>query len=328
MPHILVAGAIHQTGIDLLKAAQGVTYQLVPEITTESYAPFVGDADAIVIRTQPITAAEIAAAPRLKIVSRHGVGYDAVDVQALNARNIPLAIVGDVNSRAVAEHTLSLMLAAARRTVFYDKATRDGSWKLRNRFDTTELDGKTLLLLGFGRIGRRVGELARAFGMTVLAHDPYVAEDTMRKAGVEPAADRNAALERADYLSLHVPLMSAGAVIGAAEIARMKPSAIIVNTARGGLIDESALDAALRENRLFGAVLDVFSAEPPQPDNPLLHNDRVTVSPHTASLTDECAARMAIASVQNVLDFFAGRLDRSLVVNADKLPPASASAPG
>jgi len=328
MPHILVAGAIHQAGIDLLEGAKDVTFRIIKEVTTEAYVPYVGDADAIVIRTQPLSAEVIAAAPRLKIVSRHGVGFDSVDVAALNARYIPLAIVGDVNSRAVAEHTLMLMLAVARRTVFYDGATRNGQWVQRNRFDTAELDGKTLLLLGFGRIGRRVGVLAKAFGMTVLAHDPYVSEAVMREAGVEPVSDRNAALERADVVSLHVPLSPAGAVIGASEIGRMKRSAIIVNAARGGLIDETALDAALRENRLYGAALDVFAEEPPRPDSPLLHNERVTLSPHSAGLTNECAARMAVSSVQNVLDFFDGRLDPALLVNAAHLPPAVASTPG
>ena len=327
MPHILVAGRLHQAGLDVLKGAKNVTYHLVDEISAESYVPFVGDADAIVIRTQPLSADVVAAAPRLRIVSRHGVGYDAVDVVALNARGIALAIVGDVNSRAVAEHTLMLMLAAARRTAVHDAAARHGDWQIRNRFETVELDTKTLLLLGFGRIGRRVGQLAQAFGMTVMAHDPYVPAATMQQAGVIPVTDRDAALAAADYVSLHVPLSPDGATIGAREIALMKPSAIIINAARGGLIDELALDKALREGRLAAAGLDVLAEEPPRPGHPLLDNHRVTISPHSAGLTDECAARMAIASVQNVLDFFESKLDPSLLVNAGHLPPITAGVP-
>jgi D-3-phosphoglycerate dehydrogenase / 2-oxoglutarate reductase len=316
MPHILVAGRIHDAGLERLKQASGFTFHIVDEISTESYAPHVDAADAVLIRTQPMPAEIIARARQLKIVSRHGVGYDAVDVAALTARGIPLAIVGDVNSRAVAEHTLMLMLSAARRTVAHDAASRSGNWQVRNRFESVELDGKTLLLLGFGRIGRRVAQLAQAFGMTVLAHDPFVSAAAMRAAGVQPVPDSSAALPLADYLSLHVPLLATGAVIGAREIALMKPSAIIVNPSRGGLVDEIALDAALRLGRLGGAALDVFVQEPPPADHPLLTNPLVTISPHSAGLTQECAGRMAVSSVQNILDFFAGRLDPALVVNS------------
>lgn len=316
MAHILIAGKLHAAGLERLKAAKDVSFTLVDEVSLASYLPHVGAADAVVLRTQPMTAEVIAAAPRLRIVSRHGVGYDAVDVAALNARGIPLAIVGDVNSRAVAEHTLMLMLATARKAARHDAAIRRGDWNVRNRFETVELDGKTLLLVGFGRIGRRVAELANAFGMTVTAYDPFVKPEAMAKHGVRPAADLAKALAQADYVSLHMPGSTAGAVIWEEEIRAMKPGAILINAARGGLVDEAALDAALREGRLGGAGLDVLKSEPPAPDHPLLSNDRVLLSPHSAGLTAECAARMAVASVQNVLDHFAGRLDPALVVNA------------
>jgi D-3-phosphoglycerate dehydrogenase / 2-oxoglutarate reductase len=316
MAHILVAGRLHSAGIERLERAEGVTFKLIDEISFESYAPHVGEADAVLLRTQPMTEAVIASAPKLRIVSRHGVGYDAVDVAALDARKIPLAVVGDVNSRAVAEHTLMLMLAVARQAAAHDRAARSGNWNIRNRFETVELDGKELLLLGLGRIGRRVAQLAQAFGMTVAAHDPFVQPAAMAKLGVRPVAMLDAALASADYISLHMPPSPAGPLIGAAELARLKPAAILVNAARGGLVDETALDAALRSGRLFGAGLDVLADEPPQPSHPLLANERVTISPHAAGLSAECAARMAIASVQNILDCFAGRLDPALVVNA------------
>ncbi len=319
MAHILVAGRMHQAGVELLKSASGITFKLIDEISLESYAPHVGEADAILLRTQPLTAGIVAKAPRLRIVSRHGVGYDAVDVKALNARSIPLAIVGDVNSRAVAEHTLMLMLSAARSTVAHDHAARGGHWNIRNAFETTELDGKHLLLLGLGRIGRRVAQLAQAFGMRVSAHDPFVTAETMASLNVAHVARIHDALPSADYVSLHVPLSPDGPVIGQAELALMKPSAIIINAARGGLIDETALDAALRQGRLAAAGLDVLVDEPPSSAHPLLINPKVTISPHSAGLTAECAARMAIASVQNILDFFAGRLSPSLIVNAAEI---------
>jgi D-3-phosphoglycerate dehydrogenase / 2-oxoglutarate reductase len=157
---VLVAGKVHAAGVELLRARADVVVDLVEEVTTHAYRPFLANADAILIRTQPMTATEIASAPKLKIVSRHGVGYDAIDVAALNARNIPLAIVGDVNSRAVAEHSLMLMLSAARRTVAHHVASTQGNWNERNRFDSVELDGKSLLVLGFGR--GRYGQSTRA----------------------------------------------------------------------------------------------------------------------------------------------------------------------
>lgn len=317
MPHILVAGKLHPAGIERLKQARDMTFTLVDEISLDSYLPHMPGADAVILRTQPMPATAIAAAPRLKIVSRHGVGYDAVDVAALNARGIPLAIVGDVNSRAVAEHTLMLMLAVARRTASHDAAVRKGEWNVRNRFETVELDGKTLLLVGFGRIGRRVAQLANAFGMQVMAYDPFVKPEAMAKHGVRPADDLVRALGQADYVSLHMPGATAGAVIFAEEIDAMKPGAILINAARGGLVDEMLLDRALRDGKLGGAGLDVLKDEPPAPDHPLLGNERVVLSPHSAGLTAECAARMAVSSVQNVLDHFAGRLDPALVVNAE-----------
>ena len=315
MPHILVAGRLHAAGIERLKVAAGVTFTLVDEVSVESYRPLIKDADAVTLRTQAMTAEIIAEAPRLRIVSRHGVGYDAVDVKALSARGIALTIVGDVNSRAVAEHTLMLMLSVARHTAVHDRAARNGQWNIRNRFETVELDGRTLLLVGFGRIGRRVAELAQAFGMVVTAYDPLVPGDVMARSRVRHAADLATALGQADFISLHVPALPKGSLIGEAELARLKPGAILVNAARGGLVDEPALDRALRGGRLRGAGLDVLSSEPPPADHPLLANERVTISPHSAGLTDECAARMAVASVQNILDFFAGTLDSRLIVN-------------
>ena len=312
--HIVVAGKIHTAGVALLRARNDITLDLVEAVTTEAYRPFLPRADALLLRTQPLTAIDVANAPKLRIVSRHGVGYDAVDVAALNARRIPLAIVGDVNSRAVAEHTLMLMLAAARRTVAHHIASTSGNWNERNRFDACELDGKNLLVLGFGRIGRRVAELARAFGMVVTAYDPFVSAEQARALGVGHAATMQQALREADFVTVHLPGGN-GPVLGAAELALLKSSAIIVNAARGGIIDETALDVALRSRRLRAAALDVLSEEPPAADHPLLDNPYITISPHNAGLTEECAMRMSLAAAQNILDCFDGRLNPTLVVN-------------
>jgi D-3-phosphoglycerate dehydrogenase / 2-oxoglutarate reductase len=311
---VLVAGKVHDAGIALLRARADVVIDYVETVTSEAYLPFLPQAHAVLLRTQPLTAGDIATAPKLKIVSRHGVGYDAVDVAALTARKIPLAIVGDVNSRAVAEHTLMLMLAAARRTVAHHVASTTGHWNERNRFDSAELDGKALLVLGFGRIGRRVAELGKAFGMRVSAFDPFVTADQMAAMGVGHAPDMAAALGEADYVSVHLPGGN-GPLIGEAELAQMKPTTILINAARGGIIDELALDKALRDRRLRAAALDVLVQEPPSPDHPLLTNPHITISPHNAGLTAECAMRMSLAAAQNILDAFDGKLNGRLVVN-------------
>ena len=181
MPRILVAGKIHADGLAVLNSAPGMVIDYVEEVSAASYEPLLPMADALLIRTQPLSAAFIAGAPQLKIVSRHGVGYDSVDVAALNGRGIPLAVVGDVNSRAVAEHAVMLMLSAARRTVLFDRRMRQGDWNYRNSLDADELDGRTLLIVGFGRIGRRLAQIGAALGMTVLAYDKY--QDARRDCG-------------------------------------------------------------------------------------------------------------------------------------------------
>lgn len=312
MPHLLVAGKLHPSGLDLLRAAP-VTFDYVEEISEPSYQAYLPKADALVIRTQPLSAASIAKAAGLKIVSRHGVGYDAVDVPTLNARGIPLCIVGDVNSSGVAEHAMMLILAATHRLIAADQATRAGDWGWRNGLQTQEVAGKRLLILGFGRIGQKLAGLARAFGMEIAAYDPFLPAGHWPK-GAARVSDLAAGLGEADAVSLHLPKADR-VVLGADELALMKPSAVVVNTARGGLVDEVALAGALGAGRLGGAGIEVFDAEPPATDHPLFGIDRAVLTPHNAALTVECAERMALASVQNVLDFFAGKLDPALIVN-------------
>lgn len=328
MPRILVAGKIHADGLAVLHSAPGVTVDYVEEVSAASYQPFLATADALLIRTQPLPAEFIAGAPQLKIVSRHGVGYDSVDVEALNGRGIPLAVVGDVNSRAVAEHAAMLMLSAARRTVLFDQKMRAGDWNYRNTLDADELDGRTLLVVGFGRIGRRLAQIAMVLGMAVLAYDKFQDAAEIAAAGVTPVADLRDGLRQADVVSLHVPKSGAEPLIGAAELAVMKRSAILVNTARGGLIDEAALLAALNEGRLSAAGLDVLDSEPPARDDPMLACERVVLSPHNAGLTEACGRRMAISAATNILDFFKGTLDPALVVNRDEIAAHARSSVG
>ncbi len=312
MAHILVAGKLHPGGLALLDQSPGVTWDYVEEISEESYAPLIAKADALVIRTQPLTAATVALGRRLKIVSRHGVGYDSVDVAALTARGIALCIVGDVNSVSVAEHAMMLMLAAAKRVTEADRAARDGGWGWRNRLLPVELSGRRLLILGYGRSGRHLAQMAQGFRMQVAVHDPYLTADP--EPPVMRVADLAQGLGAADFVSIHIP-RTERPLIGAAELAMMRPGAILVNTARGGIVDEAALATALASGHLGGAGFDVFDDEPPGADSPLLGAPRMVLTPHVAGLTAESGERMAVQSVQNALDFLAGRIDPALVVN-------------
>ncbi|WP_343081636.1 hydroxyacid dehydrogenase [Ostreiculturibacter nitratireducens] len=314
MPHVLVAGKIHPSGVALLEAAPGLTYEIVEEVSEQSYTPLIAKADALVIRTQPMTAATIAKGERLKIVSRHGVGFDAVDSKALTDRGIPLVVVGDVNSGAVAEHSILLMLAAAKLAIRADAAVRRGKWSWRNLLEAGEISGKNLLIVGYGRIGRRVAKLASAFDMKIRAFDPFLAEHGWPEGNVAPVKTLREGLAWADIVSINAP-KAERPIIGPEDFAVMKPSAILVNAARGGIVDEGALIAALQAGTIRAAGVDVFDDEPPSPDNPLLAMDNVFLSPHIGGLTLEGAERLAVHSVQNVIDFFSGRLDPSLVVN-------------
>ena len=316
MPHLLIAGKLHPAGLALLENDDGFTFDYVEEISEASYAPLIGKADALVIRTQPLSAATIARASLLKIVSRHGVGYDSVDVAALNNRRIPLCIVGDVNSLSVAEHAIMLILACAKQVIRADRAVRSGPWGWRNRLEAGEISGKRLLIIGYGRSGRHLARMADGFGMEVRAFDPLLVERGWPEESVKPVSALADGLAWADIVSVNVP-KTGRPILAAEEFSCLKPGAIIINTARGGIVDEVALASALADGRVAAAGLDVFDDEPPAKDHPLLAFDQVVLTPHVAGLTQQAAERMAVSSVQNVINFFAGCIDADLIVNRD-----------
>ena len=319
MPHVLVAGQLHPTGLALLRSTPGVTFDYVEEISEPSYAPLIDRADGLVIRTQPLSAQTIERATRLKVVSRHGVGYDAVDVAALNARAIALTIVGDTNSVSAAEQAMMMLLACAKCALRADRAVRqEGGWGWRNELQATELAEKRLLIIGFGRIGRNLARMARGFGMEVRAYDPWLREHGWPTGEIESAEHLLEGVAWADAVSVNAP-KSDRPIVGEDEIAAMKRGAILVNTSRGGVVDEKALTAALRSGQIRAAGLDVFEEEPPDPANPLLALDPVILSPHIAGLTAEASERMAVVSVRNALDFLDGRVDAALIVNGQAL---------
>lgn len=317
MPHLLVAGKLHRTGEAMLRdlPGQGITVDYVTEVSEDSYAPLISKADALVIRTQPLSASTVAKAERLKVVSRHGVGYDSVDLDALNRRGIALTIVGDVNSVSVAEHAMMQLLAGAKRALVADQAVRNPrEWGWRNKLEQQEISGKNLLILGYGRIGRHLARMAEGFRMQVRAYDPFLERNGWPEGLVQPTTLEEG-LAWADCISVHIP-KSERPAIGAAEIARMRPGVILANTARGGVVDEAALAEALAQGQVGAAGVDVFDHEPPQ-DSPLFAQRRALLSPHIAGLTAECGERMAIASVQNAVNYLNGTIDADLIVNRD-----------
>lgn len=318
MPHIVVAGPLHPSGRALLDGAADMTVTYVEETSEPSLAAAISNADAVLLRTQPMSAATVALAPNLRIVSRHGVGYDAVDVAALNNGNIALAVCGDVNSTSVAEHAVMLILAAAKRVIRGDTAVRQGQWEWRNRLESEDLFGRKLLQIGYGRIGRHITRMMAAFGVTSVAYDPYLLQRGWPEGEVRPVVTLSEGLAMADLVSLSVPGTDEP-LIGQAELAAAREGVILVNTARGGLIDETALVHALESGKVGAAGLDVFENEPLPQNHPLTAHNRVILSPHIAGLTRGAAERMAIGSAQNILDFFAGTLDPDLIVNSASL---------
>lgn len=316
MAEVLVVGRIKPEGVAVLEARPGVIVRIADEDEPAAVHAAVRTADAILVRTARIGAELIEAAPCLRVVSRHGVGYDNVDVAALDARRIPLAVAANANRVAVAEHAMAMLLTLAKAAIPHDAAVRRGDWAIRNRVLAFELFGKQLLLVGFGRIGREVAARAQAFGMTVTVHDPFVDVAALAAVGCGVAPDLDAALGEVDAVSLHLPLTEATRqVIDARRLALMRPRAILLNTARGGLIDEPALAKALADGKLLGAGIDVFADEPPRPDNPLLAAPNALLSPHNAGVTEESMVRMASEAATNILDVLDGRLDPAVIVN-------------
>ena len=318
MKRILIIQSLHPEALAILDARTDVTYSVVTDVEEANLLSHVADADAITLRDARFSPALLAAAPRLKVVSRHGVGYDNVPVDACTARRIPVTVVGPVNAVSVAEQTLLLMLAAARGAIVLDTATRAGDFAARRRFTGLDLRGRTLLLVGFGRIGREVAARALAFGMCIRVFDPHLV--AVPAAPIETVASLDEGLTGADIVSLHVPLTDeTRAILGAREMSMLPRGAIVVNASRGGLLDEQALLEAVRSGHLHGAGLDTFATEPLPIDSPLLAEPRIVLSPHSAALTEASLVAMGVATVRNALAGLDGTLDPDLVINPSVL---------
>lgn len=280
----------------------------------------VGNYDAAILGVAPFTPAIIKMADKMKIVARHGVGYDAVNVPALTEAGIPLAVVGIANSITVAEHSLFFMMALAKRAFLFDREARKGNWDIRRQVPAYDLAGRKVLVLGYGRIGRRLVPMLNAMQMDVHVYDPYVIQDAIVTGGATPVEDFRAVLGDMDFVSVNCPKdETTTGMIGKAEIEAMKPTAFLVNTARGGIIDEADLYDCLKRNVIAGAGIDPFVVEPPSPDHPLFSLDNIIVSPHSAGNTEESMFRMGAAAAQNVVDCFNGKLNPDNVINKEVL---------
>lgn len=305
MTACLIVQPISEPGQIILREA-GLDVVEAPAPETEALSPYLDRAIAVVTRNAGLDAAAIAAAPNLKVIAVHGTGVDRVAVAAATARGIPVLNTPGANAESVAELTFALMLAAARRLVAADAAVRAGDAGFRYRQFGVELAGRKLGLVGFGSIGRAVARRALAFGMTVSVTSRHADPVELAALGVTPEPDLDRLCADVDILSLHgVP--GPKPIIDAARLAAMKPGAMLINTARGRLVDEAALAAALHAGQLGAAALDVFADEPPATDHPLLSAPNLIVAPHLGGATQEALDRMAIGAAQGVVDVLAGR---------------------
>lgn len=263
---------------------------------------------------------ELESSKNMLVVTRIGVGFDAVDVAALSRAKVPLMVAGSANSPSVAEHALFMMLTLAKRATEMHSLVRDNKWADRLGMLPFDLYGKTVVIVGFGRIGSRTAKRCLAMEMNVLVYDPYKPAADIKAAGCEPVADLDAALPRADFVTIHCPKNpETVGMFNADRLKRMKPTAYLINTARGGIVDEAALYAALTSGKLAGAGLDVFEQEPPPAGQALLALPNVITAPHVAGVTVEAVDRMSEQTARNILSVLDGDPLRQNVINQDVL---------
>jgi D-3-phosphoglycerate dehydrogenase / 2-oxoglutarate reductase len=319
MKKIAVIEDIHKDGLDLLQKNPNYTYELITDVSEENLIKKLPNFDACTLRVTRLDEKILKHCPNLKAISRHGVGYDNVDLKYIKKNNISLLITATANAVAVAEHVLSMFLALSKSIISYDDEVRAGNFKKNaNKIRSLELLNKNILIAGFGRIGKKLISRCLAFDTKVYIYDPYVEKNVIKEHGGIKIDNIEEALKIADYVSLHMPLTpETKDLINYSVIKKMKKNSIIVNTARGGIINEDDLEKALNENLIFGAALDVFAKEPIENNNPLINNKKVILSPHSATFTDECTSRMGIETTKNIIDFFENKLDKSMFVNND-----------
>ena len=317
---VIVIQPIHAEGMKILHAREDLEVIVPDNPDPSTWSNFLPGTEALCVRLSKIPRSLIEAAPDLKIISRHGVGCDNIDVEAATDNGVVVATVGLANAPSVVEHTLALMLARAKRLFDVDRDVRGGDYMRKLQLEGQDIGGRTVLIIGLGRIGSRLAKALNGLGMKCLGVDPAYTPAQIEAMGCEPVTDFRVALPRADFVTVHTPLQDdTRNLIGAPELALMKPSAYVINCARGGIVNEAALVDALNSRRIKGAALDVQVKEPPAPDDPLLTCDRLVLTPHSAAATPETMMRSSVTVAQNVLDCFDGRLPVGHVVNPQVL---------
>jgi len=316
-PRILIADPVAPEGIELLRSAGDVDVNT--GLAPDALIDIIGNYDALVVRSETkVTRPVLEAATRMQVVGRAGVGVDNIDLDAATERGVIVVNAPQGNTVAAAEHTVALLMALARHVPQADASMRAGKWD-RKTYIGTEIRGKTLGIVGLGKIGSEVARRAVAMEMRVLAHDPFVPVERVRALGVE-SVDFEQLIMLSDFISVHPPLTAATqGIIGEAEMARMKDGVRLINVARGGIIDEAALAAAVASGKVGGAAIDVFTAEPPV-DNPLLGDPRIIVTPHLGASTAEAQERVAVDVAEQIVEVFGGKPAR-YAVNAPMLAP-------
>lgn len=320
MTKVLVTEPVHKDGLALLEE-KGFTLIRKWELDTQELGKHFEDIEAIFVRTGTLTADFMSQMPNLKIVAKHGVGCDTIDVAYARANNITVAITSDGNAPSVAEHTLMFMLNCAKTPVHMDNVVR-GDYSQRTTIKAFDIGGKCVFIYGYGRIGKRVAGLCKAFGMEVLIADKKFSPDIRQQDGFEVIPDLDAGLARANFLTLHVPLTDkTHHLLTKERLLKMPQGSFVINCARGGIVDEAALQEVINSGHLGGAGFDVFSVEPITKDNPLLDADKCWLSPHTAAFTAESLVRMSTHAAQNIVDKFAGGVEERNIYNLEVYTP-------
>lgn len=295
-----LVGSIHELGWEVLRS-QGHSIIEVTDVSANNLKKELADVSGIVLRTAQMPNEVIDACPDLQIIARHGVGYDNVDLNYLNKKKIALGVTGTANAVSVAEHVMTFFLQLTKNIHLSDELTRKGKFQEKGNLPSFfELYQKNVLILGFGRIGQAVAKRCLGFEMNVYVYDPYVSKDTIEKMGCHSISIEDS-LKLADFVSIHLPLNEETKnFINAKSLQEMKDSCVIVNTARGGIINEQDLYQALKDKKLRAAGLDVYQQEPPPSDHPLFDLSNVLLTPHNAALTLECRMRMAVEVCETV----------------------------
>ena len=316
MKKILIIQDINEKGRELLKNHPDYEFEVIEDVNDPSLRDKIIDCDGASLRTAKLPGEIINLGKKLKIISRHGVGYDNIDLETCKKKNIAITITATANAVAVAEHVMFMLLSISKRKNMYDDSVKTGNFSDRNKLPKTqEIWGKNILIAGFGRIGQCLIKRCLGFEMNVFVYDPFVSAEKIESLGGKKVEDLKKAVKTMDAISLHIPLNNETKnMINLDLLKTMKKNCIVINAARGGIINENDLDQALNEDLIFGAGLDVFEIEPPEKSNPLLKNDKVFLSPHTAAFTEECMIRMAKETTQNIIDFFDDKLEKSKLV--------------